>query len=127
MTASTSQCPGERVGANSQSGTRPKCERSRASLDRNGSVTAWDMAFFFADNNAGPRTAQGDNREVCGFSTQPLPVSSAPMNEFPTPWQRKTMWSALATLAVVSIGAISVGLVWLVSTVIGFLQPILIP
>ena len=49
------------------------------------------------------------------------------MNEFPTPWQRKTMWSALATLAVVSIGAISVGLVWLVSTVIGFLQPILIP
>ena len=49
------------------------------------------------------------------------------MNEFPTPWQRKTIWSALATLAVVSIGAISVGLVWLVSTVIGFLQPILIP
>ena len=49
------------------------------------------------------------------------------MNEFPTPWQRKTMWSALAALAVVSIGAVSVGLVWLVSTVIGFLQPILIP
>ena len=49
------------------------------------------------------------------------------MNEFPTIWQRKTMWSALAALAVVAIGAISVGLVWLVSTVIGFLQPILIP
>ena len=49
------------------------------------------------------------------------------MNEFPTPWQRKTMWSALAALAVVVIGAIAVGLVWLVSTVIGFLQPILIP
>ena len=48
-------------------------------------------------------------------------------NEFPTPWQRKTMWSALATLSVVAIGAVSVGLVWLVSTVIGFLQPILIP
>ena len=49
------------------------------------------------------------------------------MNEFPTIWQRKTMWSALAALAVVVIGAIAVGLVWLVSTVIGYLQPILIP
>ena len=38
------------------------------------------------------------------------------MNEFPTPWQQKTMWSALAALA---IGGIAVGLVWLVSTVIG--------
>ena len=49
------------------------------------------------------------------------------LHEFPTPWQRKTIWSALAALAVVAIGAIAVGLVWLVSTVIGFLQPILIP
>ncbi len=49
------------------------------------------------------------------------------MNEFPTPWQRKTMWSALAALAVVGIGGIAVGLVWLAATVIGFLQPILIP
>ena len=49
------------------------------------------------------------------------------MNEFPTPWQRKTMWSALAALAVVAIGGIAVGLVWLAATVIGFLQPILIP
>ena len=48
-------------------------------------------------------------------------------DEFPTPWQRKTMWSALASVSVVAIGAIAVGLVWLVSTVIGFLQPILIP
>ena len=49
------------------------------------------------------------------------------MNEFPTLWQRKTMWSALAALSVVTTGAIAVGLVWLVSRVIGFLQPILIP
>lgn len=47
--------------------------------------------------------------------------------EFPTPWQRKTIWAALSALAVVSIGAIAVGLVWLVSRVLGFLQPILIP
>lgn len=47
--------------------------------------------------------------------------------EYPTPWQRKMMWSALAAVSVVSIGAIAVGLVWLLSTIIGFLQPILIP
>jgi predicted PurR-regulated permease PerM len=46
---------------------------------------------------------------------------------FPTPWQRKTIWSALTSVAVVTIGAISVGLVWLGIEVLGFLQPILIP
>jgi predicted PurR-regulated permease PerM len=49
------------------------------------------------------------------------------MNEYPTPWQQKMMWSALAALAVVTIGGIAVGLIWLMSNVIGFLQPILIP
>jgi predicted PurR-regulated permease PerM len=48
-------------------------------------------------------------------------------SEFPTDWQRKTMWTALASLSVVSIGSIFVGLIWLISNVIGFLQPILIP
>ena len=47
--------------------------------------------------------------------------------EYPTPWQRKTMWSALSAVALVAIGAIAVGIIWLVTTVIGFLQPILIP
>lgn len=47
--------------------------------------------------------------------------------EFPTPWQRKTLWSATTAFAVVVIGAIAVGLVWLTSRVLGFLQPILIP
>ena len=37
------------------------------------------------------------------------------------------MWGALATFSVVTIGAIAVGLIWLLSTVISFLQPILIP
>ena len=49
------------------------------------------------------------------------------MNEYPTPWQKKMMWSALAALSVVTIGAIAVGLIWLTSSVIGFLQPILVP
>lgn len=45
----------------------------------------------------------------------------------PTPWQRKTIWTALTSLAVVTIGAIAVGLIWLGSEVLSFLQPILIP
>lgn len=48
-------------------------------------------------------------------------------SEFPTPWQKKTIWAALTTASVVGIGAIAVGLVWVMSTVLGFLQPILIP
>ena len=56
-------------------------------------------------------------------------ITHARMNapEFPTPWQRKTLWSALTAVAVVTIGAIAVGLVWLLSRVLGFVQPILIP
>ncbi len=47
--------------------------------------------------------------------------------DFPTPWQRKTLWSAATALSVVLIGVIGVGLIWLGSRVLGFLQPILIP
>lgn len=49
------------------------------------------------------------------------------MNDFPTPWQQKTIWTALTTVAVVVIGGVAVGLVWITSKVLGFLQPILIP
>jgi len=47
--------------------------------------------------------------------------------DLPTPWQRKMLWNAVTAFAVVAIGAIGVGLIWLVSRVLGFLQPILIP
>lgn len=47
--------------------------------------------------------------------------------DYPTPWQKKAIWAALAALSVVSIGGIAVGLIWLLSQVLGFLQPILIP
>lgn len=47
--------------------------------------------------------------------------------EFPTPWQRKTLWVAVTSMAVVTIGAIAVGLIWLVSRVLDFLQPLLVP
>ena len=49
------------------------------------------------------------------------------LSDYPTPWQRKTIWGALTTLAIVSIGAVGVGLIWTTSRVLGFLQPILIP
>lgn len=47
--------------------------------------------------------------------------------EFPTPWQRQTLWAAATALAVVTIGGIAVGLIWLLSEVLGFLQPLLVP
>ena len=49
------------------------------------------------------------------------------MKEYPTPWQRKTMWAALTAcfvvLLVIIVGAVS----WAAANVISFLQPILIP
>lgn len=47
--------------------------------------------------------------------------------EYPTPWQKKSIWAALTTLSVVAIGAIAVGFIWLFSNVMSFLQPILVP
>jgi predicted PurR-regulated permease PerM len=37
------------------------------------------------------------------------------------------MWSAVTAIAMVVIGAIAVGVIWITSRVLGFLQPILIP
>ncbi len=48
-------------------------------------------------------------------------------SEFPTPWQRKVLWGATTAFAIVVIAAIAVGLVWVASRALGFLQPILIP
>ncbi len=47
--------------------------------------------------------------------------------DYPTLWQRRTMWSALTALALATIGGIAVGLIWTAAQVISFLQPILIP
>ncbi len=48
-------------------------------------------------------------------------------SDFPTPWQRKTLWSALTAVAMGTIAIISVGAIWMVSRILGFMQPILIP
>ncbi|MFL6585223.1 MAG: AI-2E family transporter [Chthoniobacterales bacterium] len=49
------------------------------------------------------------------------------MTNYPTAWQRKTMWAALSAVFVVFLVAIVVAVVWVGASVIAFLQPILIP
>jgi predicted PurR-regulated permease PerM len=46
---------------------------------------------------------------------------------YPTRFQRKTLWSALTGVAMLVLGSLLVGLVWLVGQIFGFLQPVLIP
>src|SRR6266700_6205279 len=52
---------------------------------------------------------------------------NAHMTEYPTPWQRKTMWAALSALFVVFLFVILGAAIWLGASAISFLQPILIP
>ncbi|MFL6539026.1 MAG: AI-2E family transporter [Chthoniobacterales bacterium] len=49
------------------------------------------------------------------------------MMNYPTAWQRKTMWAALSAVFVVLLVAVVAGVVWIGANVIAFLQPILIP
>jgi len=49
------------------------------------------------------------------------------MSQYPTPWQRKTMWAALTALFLVVIVVIAGAVVWAGANIISFLQPILIP
>src|SRR6476469_9895753 len=49
------------------------------------------------------------------------------MSKYPTAWQRTTMWAALTAIFVVVLVTIACSAVWMVSNLVGFLQPILIP
>jgi predicted PurR-regulated permease PerM len=49
------------------------------------------------------------------------------MKDYPTPWQRKTMWAALSALFVVFLIVIVAAVIWTGANMISFLQPILIP
>jgi predicted PurR-regulated permease PerM len=46
---------------------------------------------------------------------------------YPTRFQQKTVWSAATGLAILILGILFVGLIWLTGTVFSFLQPVLIP
>jgi predicted PurR-regulated permease PerM len=47
--------------------------------------------------------------------------------EYPTPWQRKTMWAALTACFVVLLVVVVGAAIWTAANIISFLQPILIP
>lgn len=49
------------------------------------------------------------------------------MTRYPTPFQQKTLWNAATGFSILVIGALLVGLIWLMGEVFGFLQPVLIP
>jgi predicted PurR-regulated permease PerM len=48
-------------------------------------------------------------------------------SSYPTPFQKRTLWNAVTGLAIVTLGALLVGLVWLGSQIFGYLQPVLVP
>ena len=48
------------------------------------------------------------------------------MNQ-PTPFQQRTLWNAAPGVSIMILGALMVGLVWLIGKVFGVLQPVLIP
>ncbi len=45
----------------------------------------------------------------------------------PTDYQKRTIWKAITGLAILIIGLLLVGLIWVTSSVISFLQPVLLP
>ncbi|MEP2776683.1 MAG: AI-2E family transporter [Luteolibacter sp.] len=47
--------------------------------------------------------------------------------KYPTRFQQKTLWSAVTGLAMLTLGALLVGLVYLIGKLFGFLQPVLVP
>lgn len=47
--------------------------------------------------------------------------------KYPTRFQQRTIWSAATGLAMLVLGSLLVGLVWLVGQIFGFLQPVLVP
>ena len=49
------------------------------------------------------------------------------MKEYPTPWQRKTMWAALTACFVLLLVVVLGAVIWAGANIISFLQPILIP
>ena len=46
---------------------------------------------------------------------------------YPTRFQQKTLWNAATGVAIFTLGALLVGLTWLLGKVFGVLQPVLIP
>jgi predicted PurR-regulated permease PerM len=59
------------------------------------------------------------------FHTREVPAPTKP--DLPTPFQRKALWAAITAMSMVVIGAIGVLLIALVTRILSFLQPVLVP
>ncbi len=49
------------------------------------------------------------------------------MKNFPTAFQRSSLWTAITALSITVVGALGIGVIYLATQVIAFLQPILMP
>jgi predicted PurR-regulated permease PerM len=49
------------------------------------------------------------------------------MARYPTRFQLRTLWNAATGVSILVLGALVVGLIWLVGKIFGFLQPVLVP
>ncbi len=47
--------------------------------------------------------------------------------KYPTRFQERTLWSAVTGVAILVLGSLLIGLVWLIGQIFGFLQPVLVP
>ncbi len=77
--------------------------------------------FSFPENAVGHFGVAAARRRGNGSSHM------TPSPEFPTDWQKKVIWRALAALSIASIFAVSVGFLYVFSKVMAFMQPILVP
>ena len=46
---------------------------------------------------------------------------------YPTRFQQTTLWNAATGVSILVLGALLIGLIWLIGYIFGFLQPVLIP
>ena len=49
------------------------------------------------------------------------------MARYPTRFQIRTLWNAATGVSILVLGALIVGLIWLIGKIFGFLQPVLVP
>ncbi len=49
------------------------------------------------------------------------------MTQYPTAYQKRTLWSAITGISLLVLGALLVGFIWTGSLVVSFLQPVLVP
>ncbi|MDF1849354.1 MAG: AI-2E family transporter [Verrucomicrobiales bacterium] len=61
------------------------------------------------------------------MESAPEPSTSNPAKEVPSGFQRRSLWGAITAVSIVTIGAISIGLMWLTGFILSYLQPVLVP